>query len=210
MRHDDLIQNSPEWYAFRESRLGASDAPIICGISPYKTAHQLWLEKTKRVERPIAKSNFAMERGHYLEPIVRGLVGFNQDKTYYPAVFTDDDLPIMMASMDGLDDDGEEAIEIKYAAKADHAALDENNPKSIPMKYYPQVQHQLHISKVKRILYCSYSINFKTEKDHTKGSLKIVPVFRDDEFLSKYIPAVEAFQKSIINGTPPELVIIRP
>lgn len=210
MRHDDLIQNSPEWYKFRESRIGGSDAPIICGVSPYKSARQLWAEKSKQIEVIRSGSSFAQNRGHFLEPIVRGIVGFHLDHTFMPAVYTHDEYNFMMASVDGINDREDEAIEIKHAAKKDHDALNESDQKSIPMKYYPQVQHQLAVSGVKRILYCSYSLNMKKQKDPTKGELKIVPIFRDEEFLNKYIPACIAFYEAVKNGSPPEMVIIRP
>ncbi len=204
MRHDNLIQNSPEWYEFRESRLGASDASVICGLSPHKTAHQLWLEKTKQVIPDWSKNRFAMDRGHYLEPIVRGIAGFHLDKTFVPTCFTKD---FLMASLDGIWEDSE-ALEIKHALKSDHDALILTDPKSIPKKYYPQCQHQLYVSNVSVIHYCSYSINFKKEKNPTKGDLKIVPVYRDEEFLKKYIPIAERFMESVTNSVPPEMVNI--
>ncbi len=49
-----LIQNTPEWHAFRRKRIGASDAPVIMGISPWKTPYQLWIEKTSGIESSAA------------------------------------------------------------------------------------------------------------------------------------------------------------
>jgi len=45
-----LRQNTPEWLEVRKTKLGASDAPAILGISPYKTAYQLFLEKMGLVQ----------------------------------------------------------------------------------------------------------------------------------------------------------------
>ena len=41
----ELVQQSEEWLEFRRSRIGASDAPIIMGVSPWKTHYKLWVEK---------------------------------------------------------------------------------------------------------------------------------------------------------------------
>jgi putative phage-type endonuclease len=39
-----------QWLALRRQSIGASDAPVICGLSSYKTRFQLWLEKTGQME----------------------------------------------------------------------------------------------------------------------------------------------------------------
>lgn len=38
-----------EWHEQRRERLGASEVPAILGLSPWKSAYQVWLEKTGRV-----------------------------------------------------------------------------------------------------------------------------------------------------------------
>lgn len=45
MQFLNLLQNTQEWEKFRLQKIGASDAPIIMGVSPWKTPFQLWLEK---------------------------------------------------------------------------------------------------------------------------------------------------------------------
>jgi putative phage-type endonuclease len=44
---DDVIRL---WREERRSYLGASDAPIVLGVSPYRSAFELWLEKTGQAE----------------------------------------------------------------------------------------------------------------------------------------------------------------
>ncbi len=59
---------SPEQLAERTQYIGASDVPAILGISPWKSAYDLWMEKTHRVEpRPPTE---VMRRGIILEPAI--------------------------------------------------------------------------------------------------------------------------------------------
>lgn len=55
-----------EWLAAR--KLGASDAPTICGLNPYKTRFQLWLEKTG--QGPGQEETEPMRWGKLLEPVI--------------------------------------------------------------------------------------------------------------------------------------------
>lgn len=52
----------------RRSYVGASDVPIIMGLSPWKTAYDLWAEKTGLIEP--AEPNEHMQLGTYLEDAV--------------------------------------------------------------------------------------------------------------------------------------------
>jgi len=70
------IQRSPEWFAWRRGddlgdgpRITASEIGIILGISPYKTAHRLWLEKTGQADPP--PPNWGQQRGIDLEDTAR-------------------------------------------------------------------------------------------------------------------------------------------
>jgi putative phage-type endonuclease len=61
-------QGSPEWLELRKHGIGASDIPVILGMSKYKTPYELWAEKTGKVEPEPAGE--AAERGHILEDAV--------------------------------------------------------------------------------------------------------------------------------------------
>ena len=49
----------------RKKHIGSSDMPAILGISPYKSAYDVWLEKTEKVEQ--GEANQAMQAGNALE-----------------------------------------------------------------------------------------------------------------------------------------------
>ena len=64
-----MQQNTEEWLEFRRDKIGASDAPIIMGKSPWKTPHQLWEEKIG--VRTSSYETAAMRRGKDLESEAR-------------------------------------------------------------------------------------------------------------------------------------------
>lgn len=65
-------RDKQEWLRARQTGLGGSDAAVILGVSPYKTLHELWLEKTGQGP-PQTEPTPAMIRGTYLEPVAADL-----------------------------------------------------------------------------------------------------------------------------------------
>ena len=61
-------QRSAEWLQLRKRGIGASDMAAVMGVSPYKTAYQLWGEKTGTI--PEQKVGAAANRGVLLEDAV--------------------------------------------------------------------------------------------------------------------------------------------
>ena len=67
--------NAPDraqWLAERQSGVGGTDSPVILGLSPFKTAYALWLEKTGRAhdEEPDEDAAERMHFGQVLEDVV--------------------------------------------------------------------------------------------------------------------------------------------
>ena len=67
-------QDSPEWPAYRASLkgLGASDAAVVLGISPYRSAFELWEQLTGRTSAP--EETDRMARGKRFEALARAWV----------------------------------------------------------------------------------------------------------------------------------------
>lgn len=61
------INEREAWLAGRRNGIGASDAPAVLGISPFKSRGDLWAEKTGLVEPPDLSDNEAVEWGLRLE-----------------------------------------------------------------------------------------------------------------------------------------------
>ena len=59
-----------EWRRFRNTGIGGSDVATICGLNKYKSAFQLWAEKTSTYTRVDSESEPAYW-GSIMEPIIR-------------------------------------------------------------------------------------------------------------------------------------------
>ena len=68
-RIERLHQNTPDWHRWRMQGIGASDAPVIMGETPFKTPRKLWSIKTGRMQED--PSSPAARRGHELEQFAR-------------------------------------------------------------------------------------------------------------------------------------------
>lgn len=185
-----LIQGSEEWLNMRRKYIGASDAPIIMGYSPWKTAYQLWEEKLGLVKTE--KANFAMERGNRLEP--QALLAYNKLTGNFaePMVVFSEEHKWMMSSLDGLSFDKKIIVEIKCPGKEDHDLASKG---IIPKKYEAQLQHQLATIELDHLHYFSYH----------EESQYLVEVHRDEKFISKLISCEKCFWDSLQSLTPPDM-----
>ena len=186
-----IQQNTPEWLEMRKSKVGASDAPIILGVSPWKTPFQLWEEKLGLSAPP--QMNNAMRRGHELEPIARQAYIDHTGNYVEPSVEFHQEHKWMMASLDGVTPDKSIAVEIKCPGKVDHALAAQGE---IPQKYFAQLQHQLAVLNLNNLHYFSY-------KD---GEYHLIDVPRDEKYIKKMIEKEQKFWDCLQNFDPPALI----
>ena len=111
----DLVQGSHEWLAFRKTKITATDAPVIMGVSPWKTKRQLYYEKLSDDNGSTFKSK-RMQRGIDLEPLARDLFILNHGYMCKPCVIVKD---WAMASLDGMDESRQIIVEIKCPGEND-------------------------------------------------------------------------------------------
>jgi len=186
-----MQQGTSEWLEFRRSKLGASDAPIVLGISPYKTPHELWLEKTGRKEPPAM--NYAMKRGHELEDSLRIAYEELTGNIMMPKVITHDEFDWMMASLDGVSMDGSIILEIKTCNAKIFEAAKSGKPID---HHYAQIQHQLA---------CAPDAEFVHYFIEHKGEHHLLKVVRDEEYIQKLTCDLIMFHQCMIEDIAPEL-----
>lgn len=179
-----LIQGSEAWKEARKMRITGTDASCILGINPYKSAYALWRQKMDL--DPPEVENEAMRRGTMLEPLAREWCNNYFMKTFEPKVIIKD---FMMASLDGISNDGREIIEIKCGHKAFSSAYNGE----IPNYYVCQMQHQMHVADVD----LAYYVAFNGETGI------IIEVKRDQNFINEMIEKEREFYQCLISFTPP-------
>lgn len=138
-----------EWLKARTQGIGGSDAGCIVGANPWKSARQLWKEKTG-VDKPDDISDkpavkFGKEAEQYLRALF--LLTYPQYICEYHEfrMYANDRLPFIFATLDGelTDADGRRGIlEIKTTTIQQAKQWFEWDD-CIPQHYYIQVLHQM-------------------------------------------------------------------
>lgn len=187
---EEIKQNTEEWHDWRGKGIGASEAPIILGLSPWKTAYQLWEQKLGLVKKE--KDNWATNIGHDFEEVARQHFELTYERSMKPALVQSKSLPFIRASLDGMSPDGKEILEIKNPGKDDHEIAKKGE---VPAKYYAQIQHQLFASGAAMCHYWSF-------KD---GSGVNVEVARDKSYIVGLVKCLEEFWFLVQNKIPPKI-----
>lgn len=100
MKHQNLVQGSPEWKAYRANHFNASDAPAMLGLSPYKTRTQLLNEMKSGISQDIdAATQRRFDDGHRFEALARPIAEKIIGQDLYPVTGSEGKLS---ASFDGL------------------------------------------------------------------------------------------------------------
>lgn len=145
-----ILRSREEWLQARKSGLGSSDAPVILGLSPWKSPLELYAEKLEIVDTDPAETE-AMEWGHLLEPVMatkyQGVTGrvVRLLSGTQPVLYRRTDLPFLVASPDALTATeqyaGDGVLEIKTTRR-----LSTDLNEDIPLLYNVQIQHQLAVT----------------------------------------------------------------
>jgi putative phage-type endonuclease len=177
MKRIDLQQGSPEWLAYRKQHIMATDASIISGLYPYKTLHDLWLEKQPNfVSEP---PNEHMLRGQALEPEAREIFIRETGLQVAPAVVEHSSHWWAGASLDGISTHGNIVLEIKCPSERNHLFSLEIG---IREYWQVQIQHQLFVTGAEMAIFMSYNPDFEDGKKFIFRD-----VFPNEEFIKGMI-----------------------
>jgi putative phage-type endonuclease len=194
-RSDDISaqpeQQTSRWHDWRRKGIGASDVPIILGLSPWKTPLELYEEKISTSPKK-ESGNFATQRGQWLEQEARTQYELLVGQDAPPILVVHPEYEFMRASLDGYVESEKIVLEIKCPGREDHkTAL---NGK-VPEKYYPQVQYQLLITGADKAHYFSF--------DGEAGC--IVEVKPDADYQAMLVERVKNFwEENVLKRVPPE------
>ena len=190
-RIERLHQNTPEWHRWRMQGIGASDAPVIMGETPFKTARNLWSIKTGRTREDQAGP--AARRGRELERFARRVYERQTGIQVEPLCLVHEKFEWMRASLDGLSFDGSTLLEIKCPLSVrDRASAEEGR---IPSHYRAQLQHQLEVSGAQRAHYWSFH--------GTDGIL--IEMLPEREYAERLVEAEASFWQRVKENRWPDL-----
>lgn len=184
-------------HEIRSKGVGGSDIAPIMGLSKWKTAHELWLEKTGTVE-PDKMDSQVMHFGNILEQVVadefvsrHGLKLRKRNQT-----FVHKEYPQLLANID-RSVDGQKAV---FEAKTSSAFLlgdwGEEMSEDVPDYYRVQVEHYMTVLGYETA-YLSVLIGGNT--------FRTFFFERDPELAQMIMDAAIDFWDMVLKGTPPPI-----
>lgn len=182
----DLVQGTPEWLAARREKITASQIPILLGASPYQKPNQLLIEKFTGVEQEVSSfKQVLFQRGHEAEAAAREWIKAHLGLDMAPAVLVSNEIPDLLASLDGFNPSQDLIFEAKYMGAKSLAEVAEGRIK--PHHMY-QVQAQLRVSGAQKCIY------FAVDES---GHAKIAELKPDAKTFKLIDRAVKAFVKDL-------------
>lgn len=200
----DLEQGTPEWLAWRNGGIGGSDAPIIMGVSPWRTAYELWHDKV--FGAPQRAPNAAQSRGIELEPKVRAIVAQKYDLRFIPTCVSSTQHPFLRASLDGLAFSTDHAeplpLEIKSLNPEGFRLAHEGR---VPDYYLPQLQHNMLVLGVSK---CVYAACLNDPPKNQPLDVVTFEVYADPKQQSIYLKrAIEFWNRVLTKNPPPQMKV---
>jgi len=189
-----------DWLAARKRGIGGSDAGAILGICPWKTAVDVWLEKTNKVEAA-DEDRISLRLGSYLEDFVakeytaetgrevrrfqflvkRGPLLGNVDRLVFPE---DGSLPAFKRQVRT-----DRLLECKTSSTA---------YETLPAHYEAQVMHYMGL--LPSVRQADVACLFKQS-----GGFRIFPVLRDQATIDTMFEILcEWWEKHVVRGETPE------
>jgi putative phage-type endonuclease len=174
-------QGSESWLEYRRSRIMATDASAILGLSPWVNTFDLWQQKLQMVAPTIV--NDKMRRGSELEPIAREEFNNKFLRNMIPMVVESSEHFWAAASLDGYCNDTNEILEIKCPGYDTHQLAIQGE---IRPYYMAQMQHQIFVTRANQCMYWSYNPDM-SEK------FVMIEVLPDYEYIEKMIEIEKKF-----------------
>ena len=192
-----------EWLAYRRKGIGGSDVAALLGISPWRTARDLYFDKLNIVAVEDNEDYWvALEMGHLLESLVAKIF---QHRTGYKVyqikkMFQHPQYSWMLADVDyfvELPDGSTAILEIKttnYNAR-DNWWL--NGEETVPVYYEAQGRHYMAVMNVDRCFFCCLYGNNEEET--------IIREIRRDESYEEEMIFLEQYfwENHVLTRTPP-------
>jgi putative phage-type endonuclease len=183
-----------QWLEERRKGIGGSDVAAIMGLSPFKTAYQVYREKRREVED--WQGNELTDWGKRMEPAIRQWYSdtTGRDVRLPDKIMYHEKYPFMLASLDGFTDD-RRIVEIKTARSGKHWG--EPGTNQIPDYYAVQVHHYMIVTGFE-VTDVPVSI--------AGGHPELYEVPADKEIHEMIIEACATFWKRVVDGNPPDPV----
>ena len=180
------------WLQYRKQGIGGSDAGAVCGLNPYRTAIQVYYDKTSDSTEDI--DNEAMRQGRELEEYVakRFCEASGKRVRRANAMFYDEKNPFMLADVDRMIVGENAGLECKTASPYSEEKWRDDK---IPLSYQLQCYHYMSVCNADAwyIAVLIYGRDFKyyrIERDNEviENLIRIEKEFWNEYVLKQVIP----------------------
>lgn len=176
-----LNLDKESWLKYRKQGIGGSDAGAVCGLNPYRTAIQVYYDKTSDSIEDV--DNEAMRQGRELEEYVARRFSEASGKKVRRAnaMFYDEKYPFMLADVDRMIVGENAGLECKTASPYSEEKWRDDK---IPLSYQLQCYHYMSVcnADVWYIAVLIYGRDFKYHR-----------IERDDEVIENLIRIEKEF-----------------
>lgn len=124
----------------RRATLGASEAPAVLGVDPYRTPHDVYLVKTGQV--PDFEGNAATKRGIVLEPALLDYFEREAGRTFQRQVRMVHPSGLLSATLDGYCDFEDEPFLVEAKSTGLVEEWGEEGTDQVPRKVLVQIHQQ--------------------------------------------------------------------
>jgi putative phage-type endonuclease len=192
------------WLANRGAKLGSSDCPAILGVSPYRTAADVYVEKVYALEgrtpykiaEPFDFSD-PLQRGHLYEPVIaRAYELITGETLVSPPAKCHWDHDFIAATADRMTMDGRKLVELKKVHWRNADEWGEPGTEEIPDGYLAQVQEQMAVYGVDQ---CDVVALIGDD------DLRIYPITRNKTLCEMILDSMCDFWGRVQRREPPEI-----
>ena len=187
-----LNLDKKEWLKYRKQGIGGSDAGAVCGLNPYRTAIQVYYDKTSDSIEDV--DNEAMRQGRELEEYVARRFCEASGKKVRRAnvMYYDEKNPFMLADVDRMIVGENAGLECKTASPYSEERWRDDK---IPLSYQLQCYHYMSVCNADSwyIAVLIYGRDFKyyrLERDDEgiENLIRIEKEFWNEYVLKQVIP----------------------
>lgn len=184
-----------EWLQVRRSGIGGSDAAAALGLSPWKSALELWQEKVSGQNQP-HQENEAMIWGRLMEPVITTEFVRRTGLAVTPmrSMLQATEWPWMLADLDGLIEDPQRGTGVFEVKTASAYKQEEWGEDRCPDSYLLQLAHYMAVTGLSFAVICVLIGGNK---------LQWITVDRDDELIASLVELEHRFWQHVLTQSPP-------
>ncbi|MDF2652995.1 MAG: endonuclease, partial [Paenibacillus sp.] len=205
---EDLIHD--EWLEYRKQGIGGSDVAAIVGLSRFKSAYSVYLDKIG--ELPPLEDNPKMKAGRVLEPVIADWftaeTGIRTQEQKF--IFQHPEHKFMLANIDRWIPGENAGLEIKNTSEYCRHDWFDGNTEIIPTEYQLQANHYMAVLNAERwyvaVLIGGWDFQWRIiERDEEliKNLIMIEQDFWESHVQMQVPPAVGSKDTELLNNTYP-------